>query len=245
MTKVRDILDDALRETGALSLSDTASSLEYQSALRTLNRMLSNWSNDTLKCFYRVRESFPLLVSKPDYTIGPNLITDPDPDPSLFPDIITARPIQIVSAQVRLGEQSTQSYNLNITSMDNYLSDISLKNTGGIPQILAYDNNFPVAKISIYPVPSQGYILDLYSEKELNILQDLDEEIAFPPGWEEAIVYNLAKRLCTQYGQQLSPELMDNAEKSLGLIKTAVARNRPLDWTVKRGNSNIYGGWTN
>jgi hypothetical protein len=234
MAKVRDIIDDALRETGALSLSDTASALEYQSALRTLNRMLSNWSNDSLKCFFRVRESFPLVGLKSEFTIGP----DEDAD------METARPIKIVSAQVRLGQQSQQTYNLNITSMENYLSQVTLKEITGIPSVLAYDNNFPVAKIYIYPMPQVGVILELFSEKELNILSDLDEEVSFPPGWEEAIVYGLASRLCTQYGQELTQTLSENARNSLGLIKTAVARNRPLDWSTRRGNSNIYGGWS-
>ena len=231
MTTARQLIRRALVEMGALTLNEAPSSSEAVDALSTLNAMLGSWSNDSLLTVARTWETFPTVANVSTYTIG------------LGQDFDTLRPIQIVTAYVRQGEVD---YPLIVITDEAYNDQIGIKSIQGITEFLSYDNGFPVGRIRLYPVPTSGFSLFLLSEKEITTILNLDQEFEFPPGWEEAVVYNLAARLTPQYGQQLTPTLKMFADESLGRIKRAIAKNRSLD-AIPAGigrRGNIYNGWS-
>jgi hypothetical protein len=231
MTTARQIIRRALLENGALTLSEAPTSSEAQDGLSTLNAMLGSWSNDSLLTVARSWETFPTIANQSTYTIGAGQ------------DFDTVRPIQIVAAYVR---QGNVDYPLMMITDQAYNDQIGIKNIQGISEFLSYDNGFPFGKIRLYPVPTEGYSLFLLSEKQIDSIPSLDTDFEFPPGWEEAVIYNLAMRLANQYGQQPTQLLMKMSDDSLGRIKRAIAKNRDLDARPsglgRRGN--IYNGWS-
>jgi hypothetical protein len=97
--------------------------------------------------------------------------------------------------------------------------------------------------INIYPTPTTG-TLHIRSEKQLSQLPTLDTDLEFPPGWERALVYNLAIEIASEYGQPVDQASYQIAMDALNKIKTAVARNKKMDMYAYNGsNRNVYTGW--
>lgn len=228
MTTARTIIKKALQKNGVLTKNESPSGDEASDALDSLNAMISSWSNDSLLIYTRQIESFPIVGGQNEYTIGTG------------GDFNTTRPMQIVSAFLRIGNIDYDIQVVNGVQYDNIdQKDIS----SSIPEVLFYDANVPLAKITMYPVPTTG-TLHLRTEKELTQLTTLDSDIEFPPGWERALVYNLAVEIGSEYGQPIDQVTFNIAQESLNKIKTATARNRNMDiYPDTRQRYNIYTGW--
>lgn len=228
MTTARKIIKKAMQKTGVLVKSETPDDDEANDALDALNALIDSWSNDSANITTRVRETFPLTSAK-TYTIG------------VGQDFDTARPMQIVEAFTSLSVTDTP---ILIVNQEEYDS-ISYKDAVGQPSALTYDSGFPTGLITIYPTPDASYTLTILSEKALTGFATLDTELTLPNGWERALVYNLAIELAPEYGQQLDQAIVDIASESLGLIKLAVVRSRPVNVSTSvLATRNIFTGYS-
>jgi hypothetical protein len=228
MTTARDIITRALQRVGVLTKGESPSGDEAVDGLTMLNSLLSSWSNDSLLIYARTAESFPLVSGQATYTIGPT------------GDFNTTRPLQILTAFTRIG---SIDYDISIIS-DEAFDGITQKNiSSSIPDVLVYETSFPLGKIKIYPVPTAGD-LHIRSEKLLTQFPALDTDVELPPGWDRALIYNLALELAGEYGQPADEATYLLATNALGKIKTAVARNKGMDaYPYNGSNNNIFTGW--
>lgn len=215
-----------MKESAVLTGGETPTSEEVADGLDNLNRMIASWSNDSLLIYARTFENFPLLSGVGDYTIGPGA------------DFDTARPMHIIDAYVR---QSTLDYWLNIIPDEQY-DAIAYKNIDSIPQVLNYTAQYPQATIRIFPKPQNSYTLYLRSEKQLTSI-GLNDEVSLPPGWEDALVYNLAVRLGPSYGVPVDPVLVELARNAKSMLQENTSRNRTFDYVAPRYSGCIYDGW--
>lgn len=230
MTTARTIVTRALQVIGALVKGEAPSADEAVDGLTAMNMMVSGWSNYSGLVYARAWESFPIIGGVGQYSIGTGQTFN------------TARPVAIVSSYVR---QATIDYPLYIIADENYAA-IDNKNIGGIPENINFDNAFPVAQIRLYPVPSSPYTLFILSEKELTQFA-LDDNVSYPPGWEEALVYNLAIRLAPEYQQKVDPRVETLAKEGKQNIMLAVSRNRGIDAATADSNgvsrlNSLYSG---
>jgi hypothetical protein len=230
MVTARRIVKKALQKNGVLTMGEEPSAEMANDGLDALNAMLSSWSNDSMLIYARVRETFPLSANVGTYTIGPAKTFD------------TIRPMFIVDAFVR---QNTVDYDMSVVP-DEVYDGIIVKTQNGIPDLLNYSNEYPTANIRLWPVPSTAYILSITSEKELSQFT-LDDEVDLPPGWELALIYNLAILIAPEYGQPVDPVVVEVAQKSKGAIQTAIMRNRTMDAQAagQGRRNNIYSGGYN
>lgn len=216
-----------MQKIGVLVKSETPDDDEANDALDSLNALIDSWSNDYACITSRVSETFT-LSSSASYTIG------------IGEDFNTARPMQIVDAYTSLAQVD---YPVEIVNQEIYNS-ISFKNIQGRPYILTYNSGFPVGQITVYPIPDDSYTLTILSEKALTGFATLDTELTLPTGWERALVYNLALELAPEYGQQPDQSIAAIASESLGAVKIAAIRARPITSEVDaREIGNIYNGW--
>lgn len=213
MTTARQIVRKAMQKAGILTKTEDPSADEASDALDALNNMLSSWSNDSLLIYARSWETFNLSGGVGEYTIGTGQTFN------------TSRPVFIPSAYVR---QAQTDYNLSIVSDEVYNDYIMQKSTPGLPQFLSYDNGFPVGRIRVWPVPSTSYQLFLLMEKQLTQFA-LDDDAQLPPGWERALIYNLAVELAPEYGQQVDAVTVEIAERSRANIQRSIAKARSMD----------------
>lgn len=227
MTTARGIITSSLRKIGAITKNETPSSDEANDALQTLNDLIASWSNDSTKVYAQTLEDFTLTANDGEYTIGSG------------GNFNTTRPIKIIKAYIRSG---TVDYPVSIVSNENF-ANIDVKSTSGIPEYLNYDNAYATGTIKLYPIPSENYTLYLLSEKIITSFANISADVTLPPGWERALIYNLAIELAPEYGQPVSAEIAEIASQSVSLLKMSVLRNKSMDVPTKLGSSNIFSSW--
>lgn len=229
MTTALNIITKAMLKAGILTKTEVPAADEANDALDALNDMLASWSNNSLLITARVTESFTLSAGVGEYTIGDNQ------------DFDTVRPIKIIESHVRQGQIDYPSMYL---APDEVYQGLQLKTIQSIPELLNYTNNYPYGIIKLYPYPSIDYLLFLTSEKELSRFT-LNQTVNLAPGWNRALIYNLAVELCPEYGQKVDPMLLEIANKSKGELSKAIMRVRTLDAPplTQVGQFNIWTGY--
>lgn len=214
--KVRDLIRRSLTKLGVLSEGETPSAAQLQDALSDLNNLLASWSLENLLIYAFTTETFTLVPGKQGQTMGPG------------GDFDTVRPTKIVSVSVlEPGGLETPLIARNYSQWNNIL----LKTTQSpIPTDFYAEGTNPLETINFWPIPPEARQAVVVSEKPFTAFVNANEEIVFPPGWERALVHNLATELSTDYGRPISPELGVNATQAKAAIKRA--NNRVYLMTV-------------
>jgi hypothetical protein len=173
MSTAQDIIESALRKISVLGTGSSLDATEGADALATLNNLLSTWSVEGNLVYNTTTETLSLTGGDGEYTIGSG------------GDFNTARPRRIISAFVTEG---TTDYPLTIYSADQYAS-IPQKSTTGIPRVLWYDDNYPLANIRLYSVPDGAE-------------------------YEAALAYNLAVWIAPEYEREPLPSVVKIAHRT-------------------------------
>lgn len=226
MSTTLEIITKALQKIGAVTKSETISADDAADALSSLNAMISSWSLDSLLVYASILESFTLTAGDSSYTIGST------------GDFNTSRPTEILSAYIR---DNTTDTGLNIITEEEY-DTISVKSFSGKPSLICYTPSYPLGTIKLDKLPDQTYTLFLLSKKPFSSYA-LSDDVTLPPGFERAIVYNLALELAPEYGQPLDASVASIARDSLSLIKTANVRATKIPYSKDLGVKNIFTGW--
>ena len=270
--KARDLISSALRTVGIISSGETPSAAEASDGLSVLNMMIESWSADNLSLFQLKREVFELVPNKGEYTVGigadfntsrpmtvlgaaygtliktPIFEQPPTPeDDPLTPEDESA----VIPDPIIVGYSLSSNFEIpmEILPYQKWMG-ISLKQTPStIPTEVYVHGGAPFEMLSFWPVPSETCAFVMYSQKELTQFPDLDEEIDFPPGYSEALKYNLAVRIGTEYGREISPRIDKLASDSLAKIKvknsrTPIMKNDVMTGCRNPGRklSNIFSG---
>lgn len=228
MTTARAIINKAYRKNGIITKNEALSASEVNDGLSSLNDLLGSWSNEGLLVYADTLENFSFSTGQSSYTIGPG------------GDFNTSRPVKILTAYTRIGNTD---YSMDLVPETTF-DAITQKNiSNAFPDVFSYSPGVPLGTLTFYPIPSGGTFF-LRSQKPLTQFATLDGEVSLPPGWERALVYNLAVEDASEYGQPVDPVVFDIAQKSLGKIKTAIAKQKTMDVYAYKGNdSNIYTGF--
>lgn len=228
MTTARQIITKALQKARVLVKGESPSGDEISDGLYALNAMIGSWSNNSLLIYSRTSESFALTGNQASYTIGSG------------GDFDTDRPLQILSAFIRIGSTDYELESINGVQYDKIVQ----KNIAtAIPQYIFYDGNSPLGVITLNPVPTGG-TLHIRSEKQISQFSTLDTDNNFPAGWDRALIFNLAAEIASEYGQEISQMDYQIAKESLANIKTATARNKNMNmFAGSRYTNDIDMGW--
>lgn len=112
-----------------------------------------------------------------------------------------------------------------------------------------YNPTFPLGTIYLWPTPDTAiHDLVLYLPKQLSTFADLSNEYNVPPGYEEALEYNVAERLLVPYAVKDAAVIQgvrDMAVRSLATIKrqnTRMSDMRNAFVTDRRTGYNILTG---
>jgi hypothetical protein len=205
----RGILYPALRKAGiTLGPQRTPSPAQYQDAIEELNRLIGSLSTDRLFIYSQDRYVAPLTGSK-TYTIGVSA------DPNIIPDIELPRPEAIEAANVISSGDPAVRYPLAIMDALAW-SKISVQDIGNtIPTALYNDRAYPLSTLYLYGQPISGYLLELYVWHLIPQFATPDDIVLFPPGYEDALVLNLALRLAPHFQRVMDPNLREDARISL------------------------------
>lgn len=225
------IISRAMRLIGVLSDGDTPSASESSDGLEALNSMLGLWANERLMINATSLDSVVLTPGKAAYTIGPG------------GEIDTVRPTDVDPMSYVLW--GNVSYPLVVLTAQEY-NAICLKDLDGtIPQAIWYLPTFPLGQITLYGVPSEAMTLKLWSWKPLSSFGALTTDVILPPGYEEALAFNLAVSIAPEYQVEAAPTVKQRAMMSKKLLKRTnleVPVLEPVNSTLPRRQFNIFSG---
>lgn len=203
-TSAYDIVTRSLRVIGVLSTHDTPAAQEANDAFNSLNMMLEQWSIEDLMCYHYENTVFNTVIGQASYTIGAS-----------GADWTAVRPNEITSAFVRVGQID---YPLQVSSNEEYYG-VSMKALQSVPRMLYYQQEYPLGKVFLYPVPQIVYPIGITTTTQFTAFTGLSQTVFLPPGYLKALIWNLGVELAPEYGKQLDQITIKKAIDAKALIK--------------------------
>lgn len=209
-----NLIASALRLIGILEAGEQVPPQDGADALIALNHMIDAWNSEGLTVYGINRQTFNFTPGKDAYTLGPGGDWD------------TVRPSQIE----RMGLLSLSNplqpveYEIEMLSYDQW-ANIQVKNIQGtLPYHCWDDGSYPLRRITFYFIPASTNQVAIYGWQPLVLFNTLADSVIFPPGYGEAMRYQLAARLAPEWGVELSPAVAEIAIISLARIQRLNAR---------------------
>lgn len=206
---VRDLIYDAMRLCGVLNAGEGQNVDENNESLRALNTMIDSWNTERL-IIYSIGRHVYNFTGAESYTLGPD------------GDWIGNRPLKIDNAGLVLLNNPSQPLELPLDcfTKDQYAA-IRIKNLISVYPLCVYDDrSFPLTRLHFWPIPTPGLSqVALYTWEPISAFGDLTDFVNMPPGFLEAITYNLALRLAPRYTERLNPMVIEIAKESKGNVK--------------------------
>jgi len=221
---VQDAISYAMRVAGILGVGQTALAQDTADAQTALQLMLQQWRQKRWLVFRLDFDIVPLVVGKQSYTVGPAATPNPD-----FVTDGNYRPANIQSCFLRQNVGSGPNsfpidFPIRILGSRQEYDRISLKFLQSWPATIYYDPTIPNATLYIWPIPVQT-LFSLYIAWQLAIDfagetgLTTDLETLLPAETTEAIIYNLAQRLITNYKLPPDPNVADTAKATLNVLR--------------------------
>lgn len=227
---VQDAIESAMRKLGVLASGESATPSELNDSMGTLQTMLRMWASQKILVHATTKESFNLVAGQASYTWG----TDGN--------INTTRPHSVFGAFVR--DASGYDHPVEIVSEGRY-NAIAQKSVQERPSRIFYHPLYPLGYLYAYPTPDAAEAMWVDSLKpftETSSFDALTSTLAFPPNYEEPIVYNLAVRIAPDFGKSISVEIAAIASDGYDNLVTLNSGNQvePINLTLPIGGSSAY-----
>ncbi len=236
-------LDQAFNVLNVFLPGESVPAAQSARALTFLNNMMGQWAQQALTIPSIAREVFSLTADKGGpsnpYTIGTGA------------NLSTVRPANqssIVGAGLNLNSSSPVVEIPRDVITDAAYQAIQIKElSNSLFTVVYYNPTFATTgfgTINLWPVPNIATnSLVLYIEKALVSFADLTTAYEVPPGYDEALVYNLARRLAKPWGATVDPDLVTMAIESKRIIGRGnlklIDLSNDFAWTNRRNLYNI------
>ena len=205
-TTAIDLITRAMKLAKVISSGETPTAEESNDALAMLNDILENWSTESLSVWASVNDVVATVGGQATYTVGP------------AGNFNINRPQRVDGAYITL--QGVDFPLQPIGQLE--FNAISLKaQQSEIPEFLLYVADFPLGRITLWPVPSQALPLTLSTPRLLTQIPALATAINYPPGAVKALLYSLAIELATAFGAPQGAAMLALAADSKADYKRA------------------------
>jgi hypothetical protein len=230
---VTDLIQAALRKGGVIASGETPGTSELNDGLQALQVMLRTMAAQKINVFASTSDTLALVSGVALYQWGPT------------GSITTTRPHQVLGAFVR--DSENVDHHLEILAEGQY-RNIAQKSTQARPFSVFFKPTYPTALLYFFPTPFEVetvYFDSLKPFTETSSFDSLSAVLSFPVQYEEALIYNLWKRLAPEYGKVVSDDVKDTARDSLNSIITLNAANQvePVRIQVPAGRGS-YGRYS-
>lgn len=228
MATGQSLIDRVARLLRIVQSGSSATAAESADGLIAINAMLDSWRNDRLMGYALATVSKAMTAADASYTIGTGQ------------DFNTARPVAIKHAYMTIGNTD---YPVKVCTDDEWFAIADKTTTSDLVEKVWYNPTMSSGTVNVWPVPNATHTLYLVVMTPVADLT-LAGTVALPPGWEEAIVFNGAKRWGGEFGAALSADDQEIARTSLAAIKrrnsTPITSATGLPGTARRHS--IYEG---
>ena len=194
-----ELITASLRVIQVIATGETPTDAEIRDGFDALNMMLRYWGTKRMLIHYISVENFNLTSGTESYTIGSG------------GDFDTERPLKITGGYTRSGNIDTP---FKVIGEQKY-RDISQKSYSGDNTVSWLWYNPSWDKGTIYVYPAAGGVIYLHCLKPLSEPPLFVSTMQFPGEYDDPIKWNLAVRLCPEYGKKVTPELQYLAASTL------------------------------
>lgn len=217
-TTALTIIRDALALTNSVGADQTLDADEVADSLRAFNDLLEIFSTRDLAVYGSALQPFNTVIGQAAYTIGPSA------------NWATVRPVRI-NDTCFVTYQSTR-YPVPFMTQDEYNAIPVPTQTRDFPARMLYNNEFPLGRITFWPVPSSIVAVTLDVDTILTAVSNAATSISYPPGYAMAFKYKLAIMLAPMFGKKMSqyPDIMAIANSSFADICRANKKIRKLEF---------------
>lgn len=226
MATAQTLITRALRLLSVVGSGVTPDSNALTDGLTALNAMLEGWRNQPWASWSIDEVTASIVANKQSYTMGPT------------GDINTTRPINIENARLQL---LGVDYPVQIIDQAQW-AGIRVKSLkSNIPRYLYPTGDYPLITLNLWPIPTQNAALIMGVVHPMSGFSALGDTVSLPPGYEQAIAYNLAICLAPEFGVSASGEVAKIARQALAEIKRMNSQPIKSDLGVTTGRRyNIY-----
>lgn len=213
---VGELLQNALVDGGIIGLDEDIEQDMLTKAFRHANWMLAQWARKRWLVYALTEYDF-VSTGENTYKVGAGQIVNINP-----------RPDKLEFAYMRFLQrnQSTQQLPVDIpldiiSSKEDY-SRIAVKTVGTLPWRIFYDPQWPLGVLFPWPVPQPGlYGIHVGFKTVLPRFQSIQQPINFPPEYEVALNWGLARRLRAAFTLPPNPEVTSLARDALNTMRMA------------------------
>ncbi len=211
MATAFDIITSALRLIGVLADGETPNDDNANTGLSVFNDMIDAWNAERNAIFTTRSDDFPFVLGQQTYTLGTGGNFD------------IPRPARIDSMSAILLNDPSNPIEVPMAmwTVDQWQTQVPVKVVDGNFPLGCYDDGgFPLRTLNFWPIPiNQPNSARIYSWQAL-AAQSLLVQVSFPPGYGEAIRYNLAVRLGAEFNAPASAVVVGLAQLGISRIKT-------------------------
>lgn len=223
MPTAADVVTSGLKLIGVLANGELPSFDDANQALQVFNDMIDSWNAERNAIYTTQSNDFLYVLNQQSYTLGTG------------GDFDIPRPARIdgMSTILLQAPANPVEIPLSMYSVDDWQNDVPVKKvTGNFPLIVYDTGDFPLRILNFWPIPTEQInAVRIYSWQAL-AAQTLTAQVAFPPGYAEAIKYNLAIRLAAEFAvppdKYSATTVASMAILSLARIKTMNAPSLEL-----------------
>src|SRR5882757_7401705 len=196
MASAFDTITSALKLAGVLADGEEPSLSDANQGLSVFNDMIDAWNAERQAIFTTRSDDFPLVLGQQSYTLGTG------------GDFNIPRPARIdaMSSILLYNPANPVEVPISMFTVDDWQTKVPVKVVDGSFPLICYDDgDFPLRTLNFWPIPTQYQnSVRIYSWQALPA-QILQSQVTFPPGYAEAIRYNLAVRLGAEFAAPVAP----------------------------------------
>lgn len=233
---VGQLLQQALFTAGIVGFDEDIEQEILSTAFRFANWLLSQWTRKRW-LVYALSEYQFISTGAERYLVGDKQTVDINPRPDRL-EYAFMRFLQHTSSPSQFPVDIT----LDIISSKEDYARITVKSVGTLPWRIFYDPQWPVGILYPWPVPQEGlYGIHVGFKTVLPRFQSLTQPINFPPEYEAALHFELARRYRVAFSLPSNPDLTSLARDAINTMRIA---NQAV-WTQRmppflRGRNRAY-----
>lgn len=206
------IIRRALSAVGVRAITESVSAEDAEHARQILKGMLDTWRTQRMLCYFVEAEDYTFVSGQQVYTYGPG------------GNFNAVRPVFVdrISAVQDVGTPQEWEQGLVVVRSDQEWQAVPNKTeTSTWPQKVYVQMDNPLIRLKFWPVVAGGPTLTarIYRWVSIEGLLNLSTDYTFAPGFEEAIIYNLAVRCAPDFGMPVPATVQTLADESMGNVK--------------------------
>lgn len=200
-TTARNLIDKSFKTIGVLGVGERATDEEAFDALDLLNEIIAKFNNEDM--FFIADKETVVECKGESFYLLDNISVDGIKD--IFYN------------------SSSEYSKLNPMSKEQSIMERIYQ---GSPSAYFFDYMFPTSKLTLFPNPTSG-TLKIITNGRFDLFDSLDSIVYMPDGWEICLRYNLAVRLCSEYGREPSQQVIQEAVSTKALLKNTAQKMNP------------------